>query len=221
MQRDIINEYRRQNNSTRNEDRSNSGAGTVNSPNLNNSNAVQRSASTCSAPGTMRTLGRSNTIHFGYIEQPSPNKEQLKDRNIPEDDIIEDEYETGELRNFTPNSYNNFGSNIIHRHTSGTILQNGKYSAPMQRSQSAAAASSNFNYSNRPSAFNERTCDLTFTTEFNMKPDITPTEDEKIQQQKLLDEEELRKRLGSYNIQNPELLLCEKPVVKPSPSHIR
>lgn len=132
------------------------------------------------------------------------------------------------MRNYTPNSYNNFGSNIIHRHTSGTILQNGKYSAPMQRSQSAAAAPSNFNFnsSNRLSAFNdtfnEESCDVTFNTTEFLKPDITPTEDEKTQQQKLLDHEELRQKLASNNIvQNPDLLLCEKPTVKPSPSHIR
>lgn len=186
-----------------------------------NLNAVQRSASTCSAPGTMRTLGRSNTIHFGYTEQQSPTKE-LKDHHIPEDETLEDgEYEASDLRNATPNSYNNnFGSNIIHRHTSGTILHNGKYSAPMQRSQSAAAAPSNFS-NHRLGTFDEENWDLSFTTEFNMKPDITPTEDEKTQQQKLLDHEKLRQKLGSHNIQNPDLLLCEKPVVKPSPSHIR
>lgn len=168
----------------------------------------------------MRTLGRSNTIHFGYTEQSSPNRE-IKDKQIPEDEMLEDDYETGELRNITPNSYNNFGSNIIHRHTSGTILHNGKYAGPMQRSQSAAAAPSNFS-NHRLGAFDEENWDLSFTTEFNMKPDITPTEDEKAQQQqKLIDHEQLRQKLGSHNIQSPDLLLCEKPVVKPSPSHIR
>ena len=179
---------------------------------------MRRSASTCSAPGTIRTLGRSNTIHFGYTEQQaSPNKE-LKDKQIPEDELLEDDYETGDLHNATPNSYNNFGSNIIHRHTSGTILNNGKYSAPI-RSQSAAAAPSTFS-NHRLSAFDEE--NWTFTTEFNMKPDITPTEDEKAEhQKKLLDHEQLRQKLGSHNIQSPDLLLCEKPVIKPSPSHIR
>lgn len=218
VQRDIINDIRKQNNAIRNEEQLASGASTANS----NANLVQRSASTCSAPGTMRTLGRSNTIHFGYTEDPSP-KHELKDRQIPEDETLEDDFDTGnDLHNMTPNSFNNnFGSNIIHRHTSGTILHNGKYSDHMQRSQSAAAAPSNFS-NHRLGAFDEENWDLSFTTEFNMKPDITPTEDEKAQhQQKLIDHEQLRQKLGSHNIQSPDLLLCEKPVVKPSPSHIR
>lgn len=210
VQRDIINDIRKQT-LIKTDERATTGT--------MNSNIVQRSASTCSAPGTMRTLGRSNTIHFGYTEQPSPTRE-LKDRQIPEDEMLEeDEYETGDLRNITPNSYNNFGSNIIHRHTSGTILHNGKYSAPM-RSQSAAAAPSNFS-NHRLSAFNEKNWDFSFTTEFSCKPDITPDEDEKTQHQNLLDHEKLRQKLGSHNIQNPDLLLLEKPTIKPSPSHHR